>query len=633
MSIGTPSNSVEDHPAGKQDSASLANTPWMAPALLVFFSGILAIQAAHFYPFLSDDSLISLRYASRLLQGHGLSWTDGVPVEGYSNLLWVLLVAFIGMFGIDLIDAARLLGIIGMATVIASIINTYVGKYSLRIIWFPLVLTLLFFSLSSPIAVWAIGGLEPPLYAALIAISIALMFSILENGRTARKLLALSFTLGLLCLTRPDGPIFALASLAPLLWTGLSREKRRFNPGSFLILVFPVLFYGMQLVFRLFYYGEFVPNIALVKINPSLEHALGGLRYLRNGLLSLVPFSFLAIAALLSMLFVPSTRSKSIFLTTMAILWSAYIVFIGGDSFPGYRHIIPLVVIFSFALVEGTILCARGLTNRRSPLAYRLVVATGFILTVPYIYAQMTHSQFQRAVDERWEWNGKELGLILKKAFALQQPLVAVTAAGCIPYWSELPSLDMLGLNDYYLARNQPKDIGDGPLAHELGDGAYVLRKAPDLIVFHIGWNPTSRSGYELRDMPEFQRLYIPTKLKLPHESYYSPVVYFHKYSLKSGIQYAPRKITIPGFFFVGENSFASLNGSNKLVIVLNKNESVGVTLDSETRRQWSVDVEGSGPDVISTELQQKKNSITVRLVSKSKNPVEIEQVALNMID
>ena len=63
-------------------------------AAILLSLGSLGAFCRHYYPFLSDDALISLRYASRLLQGKGLTWTDGPPVEGYSNLLWTLLGLF-----------------------------------------------------------------------------------------------------------------------------------------------------------------------------------------------------------------------------------------------------------------------------------------------------------------------------------------------------------------------------------------------------------------------------------------------------------------------------------------------------------------------------------------------------------
>ncbi len=51
---------------------------------------------------------------------------------------------------------------------------------------------------------------------------------------------------------------------------------------------------------------------------------------------------------------------------------------------------------------------------------------------------QILNDEAQGAIAERWEWDGKVIGLLLKKTFSAQQPLVAVTAAGCIPYWSRV---------------------------------------------------------------------------------------------------------------------------------------------------------------------------------------------------
>ena len=76
------------------------------------------------------------------------------------------------------------------------------------------------------------------------------------------------------------------------------------------------------------------------------------------------------------------------------------------------------------------------------------------------------------------------VGRLLGTAFAAEQPLLAVDAAGSVPYFSRLPALDMLGLSDRYLAHHRPADFGSGVLGHELGDGAYVLSREPDLVLF-----------------------------------------------------------------------------------------------------------------------------------------------------
>ena len=127
---------------------------------------LLLINAFTYMPFISDDTLISLRYAERFLAGDGLSWNDGHPVEGYSNLAWVLMVAALGYVGVDLIDAVRLLGILCMLTVLVA--NAALWRHRLsddqRVI---LVVAQCAFALHGGIAIWSIGGLETTLIGCL----------------------------------------------------------------------------------------------------------------------------------------------------------------------------------------------------------------------------------------------------------------------------------------------------------------------------------------------------------------------------------------------------------------------------------------------------------------------------------
>lgn len=607
------------------------NFPWISVALLFLFSGILILHASYYFPFISDDSLISLRYASRLLEGHGLTWSDGHPVEGYSNFLWILLIAFLGMLGVDLIDATRILGILGMTIVMFSILYWYLSKNNLRVIWFPLTISLLFLSLGSPIAVWAIGGLEQPLVGALLAVSIPLTYSVIESKKKKNnRVLFLSFILGLLCITRPDGPLFAVSSVASLFIIGWLYGKERLISNSLLVLLFPVLFYVGQFVFRLYYYGELVPNTALVKITLSSQHILLGWNYFKRGLMALSPFSILAIGSLIIMMFSPRTRVKGIYLLAIFVLWSIYIVFIGGDIFPAYRHFIPLIVVFAFALVEGSIIVINRiiLFNLPSAIYYFLLILFGFVLFIPYTYIQFTNHKNQRAITERWEWEGKEVGLLLKEAFSTQQPLLAVTAAGCLPYWSELPALDMLGLNDYYLPRHPPENFRNGLLGHGLGDGKYVLSRKPDIIIFGVGSEPNFRSGEELERMPEFHKLYSPIEV-ITYPGKHSAIIYFNKYSDKIGIINSQSSITIPGFLFKGENTIVYLNNVNRLVAQVKNGQSVRVAFNSEPLQNWFVDVKASKPDKIRSELKQNGSSVFIELFAQSIEPIEIEEVVL----
>src|SRR5262245_10607656 len=108
--------------------------------------GVLLAHSCYYLPFLSDDSLISLRYAARLLQGKGLTWNDGHPVEGYSNLLWILLLLPFGALHVDLVAATRVLGLLCMAGAVACVLARYGGQGMLT----ALTIGLLFFVGAAP---------------------------------------------------------------------------------------------------------------------------------------------------------------------------------------------------------------------------------------------------------------------------------------------------------------------------------------------------------------------------------------------------------------------------------------------------------------------------------------------------
>src|SRR5689334_4151274 len=86
---------------------------WTGYAAWLVIAALLVLQCWRFHDFVVDDAYISFRYARRLVQGLGLTWTDGPRVEGYSDLLWVLLVAALDPFGTDALPGARVLGIVG----------------------------------------------------------------------------------------------------------------------------------------------------------------------------------------------------------------------------------------------------------------------------------------------------------------------------------------------------------------------------------------------------------------------------------------------------------------------------------------------------------------------------------------
>jgi arabinofuranosyltransferase len=596
----------------------------------LLFSAVLVWHARHYLPFVSDDALISLRYLRRFLQGEGLTWTPGRPVEGYSNLLWILLLAIPGALGADLVTAARVLGTVCALLVIVSLLSWYSRDRTRETRWIALVTGLLFYSLAAPTAVWAIGGLEQPLCACLLSILIPLGFSIIESTELEwKRVFAAAVVLGLLCLTRPDSPIFVGALvLALILGWGISESRRRWRALAVLLAV-PLLCYGGQTAFRLYYYGELVTNTALVKFNPSLHHLSEGLKYIWGGLVSLAPFSFIALLYLAASMWSSSARKRSGLLLLFTGLWLVYLAVIGGDIFPAYRLFVPLMPIMTFALVEA-VAAIYSLSKTKKILGWLAALAIGFLFVV-YGRAQFRNPESIRARTELWEWDGQVLGLFLKKAFAQQQPLVAVTAAGCIPFWSELPSLDMLGLNDYYLPRHPPSDLGEGYLGHELGDGKYVIEQKPDIIVFHAGVKKAVfRSGVEMQKSGDLSRWHAPVNLLATFPYEYRATIWIRQDSEKIGIRRTPEQIDIPGYLLTSNRaSVVQFNSEGKLVLPVSSKEPAGIDFPEVSPGEWVCEIVSRKADAAECKVMHAGPTMRVRVTTTSPGPIEVEKLIL----
>lgn len=609
------------------------NTTTIRIILIVSALAVLLAHAAWYYPYFSDDAIISLQYADRLLDGKGLTWSDGQQrVEGYSNLLLVLLVAFFGLFKIDLIFAARLLGVAGIGLVIGSIVwlNTAARRSLLAS-----GAALLFLALAGPVAAWSIGGLEQPLVAGLLAVAIALIVPLFEGAAlSTRRLGATSLFLGLICITRPDGPLYTAAIVSALLLVRGTNRSTLAIAGR--ICFFPAVLYTAQLVFRLLYYGTWVPNAALIKIIPSGHHFANGFSYMIGGLNALAPVSYVGLLMVAWLLFQRSTRPRALLLALPTAGWLAYIVFVGGDYCAAWRHLVPVVALLALALEMGI----HHIWNRFPARSARSAIIALLVLLLPlFIFVQFNNEQNKLAKQERWEWHGRVIGRLLHAAFGEQQPLFAVTAAGCLPYFSKLPAIDMLGLNDYYIPRNPPmidgkRATGGGPLGHELGHGLYVLTRKPDLISFCSpkgSERACYRSGKQMELFEDFHANYTLVRFlgRDPYE--YEALIWVRKYSDKIGIRQTPYSVEIPAFLLNGNpDTFAYLNGERELVVAVSRGRPVSVFLPTVPPGRLNLQIKTLHPGLIAPEIRRNDNgSVMVVISTENPEPVEIGAVIL----
>ncbi|HEY3496313.1 MAG TPA: hypothetical protein VGK73_16550 [Polyangiaceae bacterium] len=520
-------------------------------------------HAAYYHPFLSDDALISLRYAKRWMTGHGLTWTDGERVEGYTNFLWVILSGIGGGLGFGYITSARALGVIGgLAALFAAGFDP--ARRALSVprwcVGGGLLVT------SAPLAIWAVGGLEQTFMAGLLALALRGVELTEDEAPRLRRLLPAGVAFAALALTRADGFVLVGAALAAV---AVAAPARRTGFVRAALLAWPSLVaLVLQLGFRLAYYGDFQPNTARVKLALTTQRLSdGGMYVLRGERAGAVVLALALVASALALR--RGAGRKLVVPWAVTLVWLGYVGFVGGDIFPGFRQLVP-------ALVPLCLLCGDEAEALWSRVRQRPAPAFGalFVALGANGYLQFTNGENQRAKAERWEWDGLAMGRTLRAAFGEQRPLHAIDAAGALPFWSELPSLDMLGLNDRHIARTRSKDFGKGFMGHELGDGAYVFRRKPDLITFNWPagtWDPELLSGRQLLGMPEFRATYQWIRVAAAFGNRAIGEIWVRREGGKLGVVRNAEGIQIPGYFLTGQESPAAarLNEAGRLAAEL----------------------------------------------------------------
>lgn len=202
---------------------------------------------------------------------------------------------------------------------------------------------------------------------------------------------------------------------------------------------------------------------------------------------------------------------------SIIILWCLYIVKVGGD-FMEFRLLVPILPLL-FVLVTALILC---LGNLKVEIALVLMLLIG-----SYYHAVSFHgkdglesiSGLNYHVDGKTE-NWAKVGLTLREVFSdrSQPVLIATTACGAIPYYSQLPTVDILGLNDKWISKNGIV-IGTRPGHRVSANLEYLAARGVNLVIGHPQIERSSitpKSYYAIRDLGRFWLVDIKADL-IPH--------------------------------------------------------------------------------------------------------------------
>ena len=203
------------------------------------------------------------------------------------------------------------------------------------------------------------------------------------------------------------------------------------------------------------------------------------------------------------------------------LLWVINTTIQGGDNLVGlrvYLPVVPLILVLTF-------LGMRDVDTKLIVGTLSVIALTQF---VKYNHGHLYGSSWNKPVLKHalgWREAYEPRRTIGVHLDGELEPgsIVALNAAGIIPYYSKLPAIDMLGLNNRHIAHNGTRDRSL-PYGHQAGDGKYVLEQKPAVIIFsgagadHGGYYVSDR---EIQGDPAFQRNYQPKKLPNGRAAYF----------------------------------------------------------------------------------------------------------------
>lgn len=406
----------------------------------------------------SDDAYISFRYAKNLFDGLGLTFNSDTRVEGYSNFLYTLMMLPAFYFGIEAVYKwSVVLNAIFFLSSICVIYVAFRRRNMLDCYTWPAIALI---ALNPWIVVNVPTGLESVF---ILFVSIVFLFFLFEEPTKISFYGLCALTL-ILVLSRVDG------FLLPLIGMGYLACSKQFKKSAAL-LAFLLVVAGAYTVFRYYYYDDFVANTFYNKLSGDiLERVIRGTKdfyeqFQRTGylypLIFLTAFNFWAVYKSCDKRIIFSPFNFYIY------VWMAYYIFVGGDI-----YFERFLLVMLAAIPIQTFLLLRSV---KLPKLALVALASIFVLQIYHVKAEDRFKLRDKDYDV-WIFVGK----FLKENYS--DKVLAVDAAGKIPFFSGMQTIDMYGLNDKYIGKSKSLAAPNSLPGHTKYDSHYVLSREPDVI-------------------------------------------------------------------------------------------------------------------------------------------------------
>jgi hypothetical protein len=213
---------------------------------------------------LFDDAMISMRYAYNLANSGIIEWSHSTGnVEGFTNLGWMLLMSIILKLT-DLYTAPLAVSILSALILLVGIALLGHRQSKYRII--PVSLRLVCLAGSFSLIFWGIRGFE----TSLIFLFISSLFILTTNASIslASRSIAIFVIVLFGTITRDDFAAFIFIYSTSLLIFKLAMPRWVNTTGSipFILLLSAIASVALKAGFRLYYFGDLLPNTYYLKV-------------------------------------------------------------------------------------------------------------------------------------------------------------------------------------------------------------------------------------------------------------------------------------------------------------------------------------------------------------------------------
>lgn len=485
---------AKNKPARQQKRPTREKRPPLPPYAAYIFVGLaigIFVVLCLRYTLTQDDAYISFRYAANLLDGNGLVYNIGERVEGFTNFLWVIILALLkGVFSLDFLISSRIIGVACGAAIFPLaylLVRDFSDRHDIAL-YFALVIALL---LNFSLPYWSIASLETAVFTAVI---LAALVSEYRRPYLTPALLVIA------SLLRPEGVlVFGVVLLYRIL------SDRSIPWRYILIYVVPLLPFA---VFKVTYYGSLFPNPYYAKSGVGLEYIKSGLEYLWYFTSTVGVYGIIFLFPLLAL---KRLWERYSLLYIFVGVYLAYIIWVGGDVLKVYRFFVPIIPILYFLFILGLYETFRSFKMKdRASVYLTWFVALGFglgslLLSKSHVD---TYWYAERAIVDKMEFNSDMLKKHMGDDFSIAASTIGMLGYNLMGH----RVIDMLGLTDSYIARNPEKIEGiESTWKERRFNNTYLLSQQPDFILFSTGYKPSAPAERALLMHSEFRRKYSPT--------------------------------------------------------------------------------------------------------------------------